>query len=122
MPTEQNLERLRASGLARPDGAVRAEIDRLTGEIERRGARLQADDAALEQERVRLWPHHDRREHGRSARAPKAPSWRDAVASEPERGESGAIDDALGAARRVVAQTRENARHLSSVLSDGQRA
>jgi hypothetical protein len=107
------LERLRASGLPHPDGALRAEIDRLTGEIERRSARLQADDAALEQERVRL----DRREHGPRARAAKAPSWRDGVASEPERGESGAVEDALGAARRVAAQTRENARHLSSVLT-----
>ena len=51
---------------------ARAEIDGLTGEIKLRSARLQRDDAALEQERVRLWAHHDRWEHGRSARAAKA--------------------------------------------------
>ncbi|HET7427091.1 MAG TPA: hypothetical protein VFJ50_08620, partial [Gemmatimonadales bacterium] len=75
------------------------------------------DDAALEQERVRLWPQQDPREHERSTRPAEAPVRRDAVASEPERGESGAVDAALGAARRVAEQTRANARHLSSVLS-----
>ena len=111
------LERLRATALAHPDAAVRAKIDRVTGEIERRSARLQADDAALEQERVRLWPQHDPREHGRSTRAAQAPVRRDAVASEPERGKSGAVDDVLGAARRVAEQTRASAMRLSSVLS-----
>ena len=111
------LERLRATGRAHRDAAERAEIDHLTGEIERRSARLRADDAALEQERVRLWPHHDPGEHERSARAAQTPVRRDAVASEPEGGESGAVDDALGAASRVAEQTRANARHLSSVLS-----
>lgn len=44
------LERLRTTGLARPDAAVHAEINRVTGEINRRSARLRADDSALEQE------------------------------------------------------------------------
>ena len=110
------LERLRTTGLARPDAAVCAEIDRLTGEIERRSTRLRADDAALEQERARPRPQHDGRGHGRTARAAKPPVRRDAVAAEPERGESDAVADALGAARRVAAQMRANARHLSSVL------
>lgn len=109
------LERLRATGLAPPDAAVRAEIGRVTVEIERGSARLRADHAALEQERVRLWPQHGRRKQGRSTRAAQAPVRRDAVAG--ERGASGAVDDALGAARRVAEQTRANARRLSSVLS-----
>ena len=111
------LERLRATGRAHRDAAVRAEIDHLTGEIERRSARLRADDAALEQERVLLWPQHDPREHGRSTRTAHAPVRCDAVAGEPGRGEAGAVDDALGAASRVAEQTRANARHLSSLLS-----
>jgi len=63
------LERLRAGWLTQPDAAGGAEIDRLKAEIERRSAQLQADDAALEHERARLWPHHDPREHRRSAPA-----------------------------------------------------
>jgi hypothetical protein len=111
------LERLRATGLARRDTALRAKIDSLAGEVERRSAQLQSDDAALEQERARLWAHRDRREHPRSAPAAKARTRREAVAREPEYRASGGVDDGLRAARRVVAQMRENARHLSSILT-----
>jgi hypothetical protein len=111
------LERLRARGLRQRDTDVNAEIDRVAGEIERRSVRLQADDSALEQERVRLWPRHDRPEPGRPVRAATAPRGRDGSENGPSRGRPGAADDAVGIARRVTAQTRENAKHLSSVLS-----
>jgi hypothetical protein len=111
------LERLRASWLAQPDEAGRARIDRLSREIERRSAQLQADDEALEQERVRLWPRDERWGHERSARIDTAPVRREIGASERKATSSHTVDDALGAARRVAAQTRENAMRLSSVLS-----
>jgi hypothetical protein len=111
------LERLRASGLAHRDTALRAEIDRLTGEIERCSARLQSDSAALERDRMRLWPHRDKREHEQSAPAANAPRYRDAVASEPEPRKSSGVEEQPGAATPAVGQARENARRLSSILS-----
>jgi hypothetical protein len=109
--------RLRASEPARPDAAVRAQMDRLAEAIERRSARLRAGDAALEQERVRLWPHHAARERGRAGRAANLPNRPNAFAVEAEREDSRATDDPFGASRRAQTQTRENARRLSSVLS-----
>jgi hypothetical protein len=111
------LARLRANWRAQTDAGGPTENDHLTGEIERRSSHLQAATAALEQERVRLWPHHGRQERERSARGPKAPSSPEAVASEPEPRGPGAVDKPLGAATPVSAQARENARHLSSILS-----
>jgi hypothetical protein len=109
------LERLRIGARAQPDAAAHAEIDRVGADLERRRAQLLADDAALERERDRLWRPDERREHRRGRVS--AASQRDPVAWRRAASLSAAAQSASSAAGRLGAQTRENARHLSSVLS-----
>jgi hypothetical protein len=111
------LQRLRGSSRAHPHAAGFAEINRLRADIERRSIQLQAEDVALEQERARLWPPEDSREHSRDVCPETAPIHRDSATSERTVSDSEAADGAIDAAGRVTAQTLENARHLSSILA-----